>query len=42
LEERRNRERKEDGREGMSCKFYQVVRKKKGAREERRREGVRG
>ncbi len=43
LEERRDRERKEDGREGMSCKFYQALwkgGKKKGVREERRGEGV--
>jgi hypothetical protein len=27
LEERRDRGRKEDGREGMSCKFYQALSK---------------
>ncbi len=40
LEERRDRERKEDGRKGMGYKFYQALskEKKKGVREEKRRE----
>lgn len=44
LEERRDRERKEDGRKGMSYKFYQALskEKKKGVREEKRGERVRG